>query len=326
MSILRTLIATASRGGLKVGFILLTISLFTGLVVAVQVTARSYATEASILKEISLNPKMGVHKEPRRDALRVGVTALRLMDRTVMVFAVEDPGQFLNLHGAKLEGFKPMRGEAIIGVRLKPLTRNSSLPIMGHTLRVSGYIPSPNHLSSAIILTPETLGMLGLESSTLYYERPVMESGVRLTEAPSSKALVEGVKEEALSSLNLITLLPISMLTLTCMVQGYNTAHESRRVLRVFTTLGAPDRSMVVSLILLALLLSLVGVAVGFSLGMVSSALASSLLSLVLGLPYIKPVAGPESLPWMGYILAATLTSLSIGLLRGYSIDMGQGS
>ena len=310
---------------MKVSLILLTISLFTGLVVAVQVTARSYATEASILREISHNPKIGVYREAGGEGLRVGAAALRLMNRTIMVFAVEDPEQFLTLHGAKIGGAKPVRGEVLIGLGLKPLIRDNSLQIQDQILKVSGYISSPKHLSSAIILHPETLRLMGVEASTLYYGRPLMEYGARLTEAPSSKALVEGVKEEVLSFLNLITLLLISMLTLACMVQGYSTAHESRGVLRVFTALGAPNRLMMISLILLALVLTLVGVLVGFSLGMVSSALASTLLSLGLGLPYIKPVAGPESLPWMGYILASTLTALSIGLLRGYLIDSGQG-
>lgn len=302
---------------------MLTISLFTGLVTAAQVMALSYAREASILREISLSPRVVVDREPGKDALKVEAAALKLMDNIVMVFAVDSPDQFLSLYGSKVEGAKPGIGEVLVGEGLKPLVRDGTILIQGHTLRASGYISSPPHLSSAIILTPETMRILGVETSTLYIRKPVEETEVRLTEAPSSKALVRGVTEEVLSSLNLITLLLISMLILTCVIQGYNAAHESRRVLRVFTALGSPKRSMAASLIILALMLSLIGVAVGFSLGMVSSALTSSILSVWLGLPYIKPVAGPESLPWVGYILASALTSLSIGLLRGYSVDSG---
>lgn len=160
-----------------------------------------------------------------------------------------------------------------------------------------------------------------MEFSTLYYSRAVEGSGLRLAEAPSSMALVGGVTREALTSLDSVAHLLVSMLILTCIVQGYNTAHESRRVLRVFSTLGASRRMMALSLTLLALTLSLVGVSVGFSLGVLASALISSLLSLWLGLPYIKPVAGPTLLNWMGYILASSLAALSIGFLRGYGFD-----
>jgi hypothetical protein len=322
MSLTASILSIASRGELKVGFMILTISLFTGLVVAVEAMAQSYARESAALREISRMAEVKVDTRPMGGAVRVYASTLDLEGRTLMILASEDPGSLINLEGARVEGGLPGDGELLVGLGLRPLVGEGVLKIMGLPLRVSGYISSPAHLASSIITTPETLRKMGLEATTLYYAKaPAGAEGVPMAEAPSSSSLVGAVTGEALSTLSILGHILTAMLAVTCGVQGYNSSQEGGRAFRVYSALGASRRMMACSLIILSLTLSLAGVTLGYALGLAGSAIISSTLSLALGLPYVKSLAGVELLRWLGTSYALSSTALSIGLLKGYRVD-----
>jgi len=319
MSLVMSLLSIAARGGLKVSFILLTISLFTGLIVAVQSISYSYANEALILKEISRSPKLAVSHKPRTGAsLRVEVAAVRLNGHIVILVAPEDVERYIALHGSRVDDEYPGKGEILVGERLKPLLQGAGLTVQGKPLNVSGFILAPIHLSSVILLTSETMRTLGVETTTLYYEE-AEGPGMGLTEAPSSASLVRTVTEEVLNTLTLSTLLLYAILALTCMIQGYNVVHESRRVLEIFSDLGAPRGRMTTSLCVASLAMSGGSVALGYALGITASAFASSIISVTLGLPYIKPIASLHLIYCLCLAFATSSIALASGLVRGYS-------
>lgn len=320
MSLVASLFSIAARGGLKVGFILLTVSLFTGLVVAVQSTSHSYASEAQVLKEISGSPSLAVTYEPMTpNGLRVEVAAVKLNGYAVILVATKDLQRYLALHRSTVEGEYPKNGEILLGEKLKSLLQGDTLTVQGERLNVSGFISSPAHLSSATLLTPDTMETLGINTTTLYYEEAPEGCEASVAEAPSSASLVQAVTKEVLDALTLATLLLYAMLTLTCVIQGYNATHESRRVLKVFSALGTSNGRMTASLCVLALAMSGGGVALGYALGTMASAFASSLLSITLGLPYIKPIASLNLVYWLSSAFATSSIALMVGLSRGYT-------
>ncbi len=320
MSLVTSLLSITARGGLKVGFTLLAISLFTGLVVAVQSISHSYASEASILKEISRSPELTVSYEPwTQNAVKVEVATVKLNGTIIILVASKDLEQFLSLHGSKVKGEYPKNGENLLGERLKPLLQGSTLTIEGQLLNVSGFIRNPFHISSAILLTPNTMAALGIKTTTLYYERATEGSTTSLAEAPSSASLVQAVSKEVSDSLTLVTLLFYALLAITCMIQGYNAAHESRRVLEVFSALDTPGGRMATSLCVLALAISGGGMAFGYALGIMGSAFASSFMSVTLGVPYIKPIASLQLTYWLTSAFTVSSIALAVGLVRGYS-------
>lgn len=323
MSLPLSLLSIAARGGLRVSFILLTISLFTGLVVVVQSISCSYASEAQILKEISRTPNLAVSYEPKGgNALRVETTSINLNGQVIIMVASENLERYVALHGAKMEGEYPKNREALLGEKLKPHLQDATLSVEGQLLNVSGFIHAPVHLSSAILLTPDTLKTLEVESTTFYYEEVTEPCETSLAEAPSSGSLVQTVIKEVLDLFTVITLLIYSMLALTCITQGYNTVHESKQVLEVFSALGTSSKRMAASLCVLALIMTGGGVALGYAVGIMTSAFASSLVSITLNLPYIKPIADLYLIYWLGLAFTTSSIAVASGFIKGYfSID-----
>jgi hypothetical protein len=323
MSLASSLLSITARGGLKTGFILLTISLFTGLVVAVQSMSYSYASEAAILKEISRNPNLLVSYETKgQDALKVQLASVNVNGYTIIIVASKDLEQYVILQKVKMEGEYPRNGEILAGEKLKPLLQNGMLLVEGQLLNVSGFVSAPVYLSSAILLTSETMEILGIDTIILYYEEATESSETDLGEAPSSASLVQAVTKEVLNSLTLVTILLHAMLALTCITQGYNAAHESKVILEVFSALGTSGKKMAASLCVLALAITSGGMVLGYAFGIMTSAFASSLMSLTLGLPYIKPIASLHLICWLGSAFTISFITVTGGLVKGYfSVD-----
>ncbi len=316
----RTLFSIAARGGLKVGSTLLIIALFTALVISVQALTYSYTKEAPLLQEISRTPQILLTREPTEDgALKVQMAPTKLSDHTIILIAPERMEEYLHFFRAQVEGNLPEKGQVLIGTVVKTLLQGHTLTLQGHPLGVTGIFSTPSHSSYAVLVTPETLADLSVQTTAFYLSEASQESHfAEGIEAPCIIHLIDAVSREALDALAFTTLLLEGILALTCLIQGYTVMNRSKPTLEVFSSINASEKSMASLLVLIAVAIGGCGAVLGYALGMISSSAVSLLLSFAADLPYMKPLAGSHLLYAFLCSFVFSATALTLGFAFGY--------
>jgi hypothetical protein len=314
------LFSITARGGLKVGSTLLIIALFTALVISVQALTCSYTKEAPLLQEISQTPQILLTTEPTEEnALKVQVAPTKLSDHTLILIAPEQMEEYLHLFRAQVEGNLPKKGQALIGTVVKSLLQGDTLALQGHLLNVTGTFSTPTHSSYVVLVTPETLADLSIQTPALYlFEASQGSHFAEGIEAPCIIHLIDAVSREALDALAFTTLLLEVVLALTCLIQGYTVMNRSKPMLEVFSSLNASEKSMASFLALIAVAIGGCGAVLGYALGMISSSAVSLLLSLAADLPYMKTLAGSHLLHALLISFVFSATALTLGFAAGY--------
>ncbi|MEM2168153.1 MAG: hypothetical protein QXR74_07310 [Candidatus Bathyarchaeia archaeon] len=312
------LASIAARGGLRVGFTVLIISLLTGSIVGLHSLASSYSSHVAELKELQRPPLIAVYGERIERSVEVHVSRVEVEGLSVLVVWVNDLQAYMKLHNAKLKGEVPGVGEALVGEGLEALIGAVKPVVEGLGLKPSGYVSSKDYLAYSLIVKAETAKTLGLSGVTLYEAQPGLE-GSLLIEAPALQMLIRSVFKEVLGSLNLVSLILLSSLALACFFQGYNASLESRATLRVLALLGASK--IAPPLATLSLILSVASVFLGYCIGVFASASLSAFASMAFNTPYLKPTVSLQQLHDVGFALSAAFPSLLLGLLRGYSVS-----
>lgn len=317
-----TLMSIAARGGLRVGLIVLIISLFTGSIVGLHSLASSYSGYVAELKELQRQPSISIYSSRVEGSVEVHASRLDVGGLSVLVVWVSDLQAYMKLHGASLRGAAPGVGELLVGEGLKGLIGPVERAVEGLGLKPSGYVSSEDYLAYSLIVNAETAKTLGLRGLTIYEARPSVGGGSPIAEAPALQLLIRVVSEEVLGFLNLASLILLTGLALACFFQGYNASLESRATLKVLALLGASPSKAAPSLFALSLALSAISVLFGYCVGVFASASLSALASAAFNTPYLKPAVSLQQLHDAAFTLLAAFPSLSLGLLKGYLASM----
>ena len=303
------MLAAAARGEFKLTQSILATALFVSLLIALTVSSQAYLSQLPILEEIAIKPALIVSKEPLK-GIAIKISYIKLNSNFILILASSNLTAFLKLNQANIDGKLPSFGEALLGVKLKPLIENSTFMLKGLNLKVSGFINSPEHLSSAVILADSTFEKLNFSYECFYLKEE--NDFQAFAQAPSLLSLIKAVASEVLKMSSSIAWVLRSALTLICLVQAYSIAKESRKTLKMLLALNASKTNLTLSLTILALLISGIAVALGYAIGLTGLALSSSALSIFYGLPYIKPLASYALIKELIFALTASFLALTI--------------
>ncbi len=318
---IRVLLCIAARGGLKLGPILLTISLFTALSAAVNAMSYSYANQAPIVSGFASAPTIFVSSAPTQDSIVVWVSTIKISGSYAILLSSEDIEGLIRMLHVRIEGRVPSLGQVLVGEGLSTLITDGRIWIGGSLLEVAGVIKAPKHLTHIMVGAAHTTE--GWSGSVVYLT--VQPSASAITMAPSLKGLVDGTVGEALTSLKFIICLLYALLALASAIQGYAAMVEARPVFLVFGALGASRARMAFAFALLSFTISASCVALGYAVGVFSSSLMSSSTSLILGLPHIKLAVGVEMLYVLGLAFVASSLPLIAGFVKGYASIVNRG-
>jgi hypothetical protein len=299
----------AARGEFKLGQAILTIALFTSLIVALEASSQAYLTQVPILEEMAVKPSLSLSEMPLNDSITVDASSITLDGTPTLILASNNLTALLKLSRAAIEGRPPGDGEALLGSKLTL----ENLTFNGLNLRGSGRIISPEPLSSAIIVDDSTFQRLNLTRKRFYLREGDEEVSQPSAQAPSLLSLVRAVRGEALGIASSIAWILSVALALTCAAQGYSTAKGSEKTLRTLLGLEASKIGLTFDLAAVALFAASMAVALGYALGLSGLALFSSILSILYGLPYVKPLASTALIERLFFALTASSIALSVG-------------
>ena len=337
---LRIVLAIASRGGLKLGSIILMVALFTGSITAVRTLSASYSSNTPLVKQMARPVRLSVVMDVDGvNGTRVRVASIDIQGSTVIVAAPEKGGLGVWLSVTGLKRDSPALGsdQALVSGRLLPSVSGGTIEVSGLVLQVVGTVDTANRM---IVVGHETFSRLGFNHETFIYInggsqgagnggalKGLEEIGDEYrwvhAEAPSALSLIYGLSMEVHGLLNAVSLMLYVSLGLACLVQGYYSMREGQDTFMVFKAHRAGTKSMILSLCLLSVIVASISVLLGLSLGVIASSSASLGASLVIGVPYVKPAVSLILLLDLAVAFASSFLGLALGYARGYQGAMG---
>jgi hypothetical protein len=286
------LLRIASRGGIKVKYLLLATALFVAVLVAASSSFEGYTAQ---VEAIHVRPPKGLlYYEQVTGAKPFYARS----DGTVIEVFAEDPDAVAKVFGAKLVG----NSTTYVGRALAHL-----YPDFG---RIEGDIST----SFLIITSDPPPSEEGLH---LFYFND-SPKGRPAAAAPSSSYIVESIHHQGRALITTLSYVFCILIAVLSLVQGAVISHHSRKVLQVFSLLGAPKGRTYLALAIFSLILGGAITALGFAIGFALPSLLSSLLSSFLKVPHVRPYFGGLTSLSLLYSFLSSSIPMAFGLTLGY--------
>jgi len=310
-----TLLKLAARGSLKTKPILLTIAILIAINVGLHTMTNSYEKEVTTLMALYAGREyLTVSDKPIPGSIKVAISPYSINDRRILLVSSDNIKTLLAVSDAMIDGVLPVKADEVaMGESIEDFAERNAVTVYGRPLKVTGYVKSSDHLAYSII-SPTQIS----PTAQPLYLLP-REGGDAEASAPAIKLVTRSLFLEVLSIMSGMKYLLYATLALSCLFQGYNSLIEAEHVLQVFASMSTPRRIMNASIFLYACVISIGGAVLGFSVGVFTPGLLSSLTSIFLRLPPLKPLIDLKVGDDLALGVGASLPTLFIGLMRGYS-------